>query len=101
MAQLNCFLLPELLPCSSLRSGHAAIGSGSCAGWPYTIFFWGTWSKKQREHTELRMIPQIHPTLHPYHASHLREGNKLSLSQKMLTMHFRLHRSGSASKPSG
>lgn len=63
------------------------MGCGSCAGWPYTIFFWGTCSEKQREHTELRTMPQIHPTLQPYHTSHLREGNKLSLSQ-MLTLHL-------------
>jgi len=33
-------------------------------------------------------MPQIHPALHPYHTSHLREVNKLSLSQQMLTMHL-------------
>lgn len=100
MARLNCFPLPELLPCSSLRSGHAAIGSGSCAGWLYTIFFWGTCSKKQREHTELRMMPQTHPTSIP-HKPFKRGKQAQPFTENAHYAFRRLQRSGSASKPSG
>lgn len=44
--------------------------------------------QQEREHTELRMMPQIQPTPHPSHTSHLREGNKLGVSQEMLTVHL-------------
>lgn len=59
-----------------------------CKGQLHTIFSWRTCSEKQRMLIGLRMMPQIHPTLHPYHTSQLREGNKLSLAQKMLAMYL-------------